>query len=273
MPLPATIIPFASEGSRAEQGTRPAPNEPGTLKIEGVSKRFKIEKGDIQVLDKIDLTVAPGEFVSLIGMSGCGKTTLLRLIAGLESDYEGSISIDGKRITRPSLDRGVVFQEPRLLPWLTVEENVSFGLTGRDKIRNREIAREHIELVGLRSFEKFYPAQLSGGMAQRAAIARALVNRPRLLLLDEPLGALDALTRIYMQKELQKIWAREKIAMFMITHDVDEAIYLGDKVVIMSNKPGRIRRVIPVDLPRPRDRDNPEFVRIKEYILGEFNLL
>jgi sulfonate transport system ATP-binding protein len=260
----------AAPASRA--GVRIVKNVPGTLKIENVSKRFKIDAGEILVLDHIDLTVAPGEFVSLIGVSGCGKTTLLRLIAGLESNYEGNITIHGKRIDRPSVDRGVVFQEPRLLPWLTVEENTAFGLAGKDKRKNRQIARDHLELVGLKGFEKFYPAQLSGGMAQRAAIARALVNRPGLLLLDEPLGALDALTRIYMQKELEKIWHREKIAMVMITHDVDEAIFLGDKVVILSSKPGRIRKVIPVDLPRPRDRDNPEFIRIRDEILGEFNL-
>jgi ABC-type nitrate/sulfonate/bicarbonate transport system ATPase subunit len=274
MTLQATTLPpLRCACSRASRDVQSAPDESGTLKIEGVSKRFKIDRGEIEVLDRINLTVAPGEFVSLIGISGCGKTTLLRLIAGLETSYEGTISIDGKRIDRPSLDRGVVFQEPRLLPWLTVEENVAFGLTGKDRKRNRAIAREHIDLVGLKGFEKFYPAQLSGGMAQRAAIARALVNRPGILLLDEPLGALDALTRIRMQKELLNIWRREKIAMVMITHDVEEAIYLGDKVVIMSSKPGRIRKVIPVDVPRPRDRDNPEFIRIKDEILGEFNLL
>jgi ABC-type nitrate/sulfonate/bicarbonate transport system ATPase subunit len=158
------------------------------------------------------------------------------------------------------------------MPWLTVEENVGFGLNGRKSIDRKKIIQEHIDLVGLKGFEKTYPYQLSGGMAQRVAIARALVNRPEILLLDEPLGALDALTRMYMQQELEKIWEREGIAMIMVTHDIEEAIYLGDKVVIISCRPGKIKRIIPVPLPRPRDRDSSEFIRIKEEVFKEFHL-
>ena len=244
----------------------------GTLSIEHLSKQFQLEDRTISVLEDINFAVSPGEFVSIIGTSGCGKTTLLRLIVGLGGDYQGNIFLDGKRISKPSLDRGIVFQEPRLLPWLTVEKNVGFGLDGRKDIDKKKVIQEHIDLVGLRGFEKSYPYQLSGGMAQRTAIARALVNRPELLLLDEPLGALDALTRMYMQRELETIWRREAIAMVMVTHDIEEAIYLSDKIVIMSCRPGKIKKIIPVPMARPRDRDSFEFIRIKEEILTEFHL-
>lgn len=253
----------------AKQAASPADR---FLSVDGVSKRYHGPAGELLVLDDINLSVERGELVSVVGASGCGKTTLMRLIAGLESDYEGTISVNGRRISGPGINRGVVFQEPRLLPWLTVEQNVAFGLKGKTQKETRAITREHLELVGLKGFETFHPAQLSGGMAQRAAIARALVNRPEILLLDEPLGALDALTRLRMQLELEKIWRAEKIAMILITHDVEEAIYLGDRAVIMSAKPGRIDRIVPIPLPRPRNRESREFVRIKDEILREFNL-
>jgi len=246
-----------------------------TLQIQNLNKQFRVNGAVTPVLENINLTVKRGEFISVIGPSGCGKTTLLRLIIGIENSYQGDILLDGKRITGPGLERGVVFQEHRLLPWLTVERNVGLGLEGkRSGNGNREqIVREHLELVGLTGYEKAYPGQLSGGMAQRAAIARALVNRPEILLLDEPLGALDALTRMYMQKELEKIWRREAgVTMIMITHDVEEAVYLSDKVVIMSSRPGTIKKIIPVDLARPRDRAAGDFMKLKEDILEEFNL-
>jgi ABC-type nitrate/sulfonate/bicarbonate transport system ATPase subunit len=246
--------------------------ELGTLKIESLNKKFTVEEREISVLEEINLTVLPGEFVSIVGTSGCGKTTLLRLIVGLGDEYQGNILLDGKRINAPSVNRGIVFQEPRLMPWLTVEENVGFGLDSKKEIDRRKIIQEHIELVGLKGFEKSYPYQLSGGMAQRAAIARALVNRPEILLLDEPLGALDALTRMYMQEELEKIWKKEGITTIMVTHDIDEAIYLGDKVIIISCRPGKIKKIIPVPLPRPRDRDGLDFIRVKEEVLKEFHL-
>ncbi len=244
----------------------------GTLEIKNLSKEFEIKDKAFSVLEEINLSVSPGEFVSIVGTSGCGKTTLLRLIVGLGDEYQGNILLDGKRINGPSLNRGIVFQEPRLLPWLTVEKNVGFGLDGRKDIDRKKVIQEHINLVGLRGFEKSYPHQLSGGMAQRAAIARALVNRPEILLLDEPLGALDALTRMYMQEELEKIWKKEGITTIMVTHDIEESIYLSDKVVIMSCRPGKIKRIIPVPLARPRDRDSFEFIKIKEEILKEFHL-
>jgi len=247
----------------------------GTLEILNVTKKFKVNGDATPVLEDINLTVKPGEFISIIGPSGCGKTTLLRLIIGLESNYEGNILLDGKRLNGPDRRRGVVFQDHRLLPWLSVERNIGLGLEGNRKVNGdrKKVVQEHLELVGLQGFEKAYPAQLSGGMAQRAAIARALVNRPEILLLDEPLGALDALTRMYMQQELEKIWQQEGgITMIMITHDVEEAIYLSDKVVIMSSRPGGIRKIVPVPLARPRDRASYDFVRLKEEILKEFQL-
>lgn len=247
-------------------------NNIGTLEIKNLSKGFEIKDKAFSVLEEINLSVSPGEFVSIVGTSGCGKSTLLRLIVGLGDKYQGNILLDGKRINGPSANRGIVFQEPRLLPWLTVEKNVGFGLDGKKSIDKKKIIQEHIDLVGLRGFEKTYPYQLSGGMAQRAAIARALVNKPEILLLDEPLGALDALTRMYMQEELEKIWKREGITTIMVTHDIEESIYLGDKVVIISCRPGKIKRIIPVPLARPRDRDSFEFIKIKEEILKEFHL-
>jgi ABC-type nitrate/sulfonate/bicarbonate transport system ATPase subunit len=247
----------------------------GTLEIKNLNKKFKVNGDATPVLDNINLDVKSGEFVSIIGPSGCGKTTLLRLIIGLENSYEGDILLDGKRIKGPGLERGVVFQDHRLLPWLTVERNVGLGLEGKrcGSGNRKQIVQEHLELVGLHGYEKAHPSQLSGGMAQRAAIARALVNRPEILLLDEPLGALDALTRMYMQIELEKIWHREQdITMIMITHDVEEAIYLSDKVVIMSSRPGTIKKIIPVPLARPRDRAGYDFMNLKEEILEEFQL-
>jgi ABC-type nitrate/sulfonate/bicarbonate transport system ATPase subunit len=244
----------------------------GTLEVKNLKKWFKTGNRDLQVLDDINVSVAPGEFISIIGSSGCGKTTFLRLVVGLESDYEGEILLDGKKLNGPDLNRGVVFQDHRLLPWLTIEKNVGLGLKNGGNGEARKTIQEHIDMVGLKGFEKSYPHQLSGGMSQRAAIARALVNRPRILLLDEPLGALDALTRMYMHRELEQIWEQEGITMIMVTHDVDEAIYLSDKIVIMSSRPGKIKRIIPVPLTRPRDRADLDFIRIKEEVLTEFQL-
>ena len=244
----------------------------GTLQVSGLNKEYRGNGRDLQVLDDINLTVAPGEFISIVGSSGCGKTTFLRLVVGLEGDYRGDILLDGKKLNGPDLNRGVVFQDHRLLPWLTIEKNVGLGLRNAGNGEARRTVREHIELVGLKGFEKSYPHQLSGGMSQRAAIARALVNRPRILMLDEPLGALDALTRMYMHRELERIWEQEGITMIMVTHDVDEAIYLSDRIVIMSARPGKIKRIIPVPLSRPRDRASYDFIRIREEVLTEFQL-
>lgn len=244
----------------------------GTLEVKNLYKRFRSSGQELTVLDDINLTVKPGEFISVIGSSGCGKTTFLRLIVGLEKNYEGEILLDGKKLNGPDRNRGVVFQDHRLLPWLTIEKNVGLGLKDSKSAESRRTIQEHLELVGLKGFEKHHPHQLSGGMSQRAAIARALVNRPEILLLDEPLGALDALTRMYMHQELERIWKQEKITMIMITHDVEEAIVLSDKIVVMSSRPGTIKKIIPVPLARPRDRASYDFVKIKEEVLAEFHL-
>jgi ABC-type nitrate/sulfonate/bicarbonate transport system ATPase subunit len=243
-----------------------------TLDIQHLSKQYTVRGTPLKVLDDISLTIKPGEFVSIVGASGCGKSTLLRLIIGLEGDYCGELLLDGKRIAGTSLDRGIVFQEHRLFPWLTVQQNVGLGLLnapGTQGEKDRNVA-EHIALVGLKGFEQAYPHQLSGGMSQRVAIARALVNRPEVLLLDEPFGALDALTRSYLQQELERIWRTEGITAILVTHDVEEAVYLGDRVVVMQPRPGRIKRIVDVALPRPRDRGAADFAAIKDDVLSEF---
>ncbi|EQB02256.1 hypothetical protein L288_16985 [Sphingobium quisquiliarum P25] len=249
----------------------PASISRGALTVGGLHKSFDIGGAPRKILDNINLDVRPGEFVSIVGASGCGKSTLLRLIAGLDTDYSGELRLDGERIATTSLDRGIVFQDHRLFPWMTLEQNVELALlnTGTPKARRAQIAADHIALVNLKGFEKAYPHQLSGGMAQRAAIARALVTEPKLLLLDEPLGALDALTRVHVQNELQRIWMAQRSTMVMVTHDVEEALYLGDRVIVMSPNPGRIRRIVEVDLPHPRDRRAPLLHRLKDEILAE----
>jgi NitT/TauT family transport system ATP-binding protein/sulfonate transport system ATP-binding protein len=244
----------------------------GTLDISNLSKQYRVKGQSLPVLDNISLSIRPGEFISIVGASGCGKSTLLRLVIGLENDYQGEILLDGKRIAGTSLERGIVFQEHRLFPWLTVEQNVSLGLLNAalPDAEKRRSVQEHIDLVGLKGFETAYPYQLSGGMSQRVAIARALVNRPEVLLLDEPFGALDALTRHHLQQELQRIWEQEGITAILVTHDVDEAVYLGDRVVVMEPRPGRIKRIVDVDLPRPRERGSYAFTDIKDDVLAEF---
>lgn len=234
------------------------------------NKRFQTREKEILALKDIHLSIGQGEFISIVGKSGCGKSTLLRIIAGLESDYEGLAALGGVKISRPGLDRGMVFQEHRLLPWLKVKDNVAFGLAGNSWDERDRIVQEHINLVGLTGFEKVYPHQLSGGMAQRVAIARALVNRPQVLLLDEPFGVLDALTRIQMQQEILRIWGAERTTMILVTHDIDEAIYLGDRVVVMSDRPGTVKKIVPVDLARPRERSSYDFTQIRKTIYSEF---
>ncbi|MDO9237263.1 MAG: ABC transporter ATP-binding protein [Aquabacterium sp.] len=245
----------------------------GTIDIKNLSKQYEVKGKPLKVLDNISLSIKPGEFVSIVGSSGCGKSTLLRLLIGLESGYEGELLLDGKRINGTSLERGIVFQEHRLFPWLTVEKNIELGLLnapGTQTAKNKNV-QEHIDLVGLKGFEKAYPYQLSGGMSQRVAIARALVNRPEVLLLDEPFGALDALTRTRLQQELQRIWQAEGITAILVTHDVEEAVYLGDRVVVMQPRPGRIKRIVDVPLTRPRDRASADFIAIKDDVLSEFS--
>lgn len=256
----------------------PAPAENaahGALAITDLCKNFAIGGEVRRVLEGINLTVKPGEFVSIVGASGCGKSTLLRLIVGLDADYSGEIRLDGERVATTSLDRGIVFQDHRLFPWMTLEQNIELALLNTDtpKARRARIIADHIALVGLQGFEQAYPHQLSGGMVQRAAIARALVTEPKLLLLDEPLGALDALTRVHVQNELQRIWMAQRSTVLMVTHDVEEALYLGDRVVVMAPHPGHIRRVVEVDLPHPRDRRSPLLHKLKDEILAELTAM
>jgi ABC-type nitrate/sulfonate/bicarbonate transport system ATPase subunit len=241
---------------------------PGIIEIIDVKKRYRVERETLEVLGGLTLSIEPGEFLSVVGVSGCGKSTLLRLIIGLDQDYEGEIRVAGERVRGTSLDRGIVFQEHRLFPWLTVRENVGLGLINSswsDAEKQRTV-QEHIELVGLGGFEGAYPHQLSGGMAQRAAIARGLVNRPSILLLDEPFGALDALTRTNLQQELQRIWQTESISMVLVTHDVEEAVYLGDRVVVLQARPGRIEQIVKVGVERPRDRHEPRLAELVDEV-------
>ena len=241
----------------------------GWLDLRGVGRSFRVKGETFAALRDVDLLVSPGEFVTIVGASGCGKSTLLRIIAGLDTEAQGEVLQDGARVAGPSLGRGLVFQEPRLFPWLTVSQNVALGVlnSGLDRDAKRRTVAEHIALVGLGPFADAYPHQLSGGMAQRAAIARGLVSRPGVLLLDEPFGALDALNRARLQAELLRIWARERVTMVLVTHDVDEAVYLADRVVVMAPQPGRIDTILPVHLPHPRDRDGPELLRLRTGIL------
>jgi sulfonate transport system ATP-binding protein len=243
------------------------------LKLRKVSKSFDLPQEKLPVLEDVSLDIAPGEFVCIVGASGCGKSTLLRLIAGLDTDYSGSVLYEGRPVTGPDLSRGIVFQEHRLFPWLTVAQNIelAFGATSIPRRERQERVREQIHRVGLTGFETAWPHQISGGMAQRAAIARALVNRPRLLLLDEPLGALDALTRLKLQQELQRLWLDVGITMVMVTHDIEEAVFLADRIVVMSSRPGRIQRVVPVPLDHPRERTATDFNAIKHDVLGDFS--
>lgn len=263
----ATPIPLADNDSRAAAPTRGA-----GLRIEHVSKSFPLKGESLLVLDDISLSVEPGEFVAIVGGSGCGKSTLLRLLAGLDSDYQGSLLHAGVPIDGPTLERGLVFQDHRLFPWLTVEQNVelAFTNTGVAAAERRQRVAAEIARVGLDGFAGAYPHQLSGGMSQRAAIARALVGRPDVLLLDEPLGALDALTRLHMQKELRRLWQEEGITMLMVTHDIEEAVYLADRVVVLEARPGRVRRIQDVPLPHPRQRRDAQFVVLRDGLLADF---
>jgi ABC-type nitrate/sulfonate/bicarbonate transport system ATPase subunit len=245
--------------------------EGSALRVSGVSKSFPAP-GNAAVrnltLDALSLSVAAGEFVSIIGPSGCGKSTLLRLIAGLDSPDSGGLWIGDDPITGPSAERGLVFQDPNLFPWLTVSRNIQAGLVARGLLhQKRSEVAEFMRLVGLEAAAHAYPHQLSGGMAQRAALARALINHPRVLLLDEPLGALDAFTRMRMQDEMLRLWQSRRTTMLLVTHDIDEAIYMGDRIVIMTPHPGRVERTIPVTLDRPRQRNSPEFLSLRGDIL------
>jgi len=236
-----------------------------------MTKVFPKGEEQLVALEDIDLEVMDGEFVCILGPSGCGKTTLLRIIAGLEKQTKGRILLKGVEVTGPGPDRGMVFQEFALFPWRTVRRNVEFGLEikGVPPEKRREISQRYIDLVGLKGFEDSHPNQLSGGMKQRVGIARALANEPAILLMDEPFGALDAQTRNQMQKELLHIWAETKKTVIFITHSVDEAVFLADRVIVLTSRPGRVRTVHDVGLPRPRDRASQDFMNLRKTILDE----
>lgn len=237
--------------------------------INQLSKTFHSNKDQIQALRNINLDIEEGEFITVIGPSGCGKSTLLKIIAGLDLNYQGQLLLEGENVKGPGIDKGFIFQEPRLLPWLNVERNIAADLNLRNP-EVREKVDDLINLVKLTGFEKSYPKELSGGMAQRVSIARALLRNPKVLLLDEPFGALDAFTRAHMQEVLLDIWKRNKTTMIFVTHDIDEAVFLGNRIVILKPRPGSIQDIVTVDLPFPRKKTNESFQEIRFKVVNEF---
>ena len=265
-------IANASKVFNAQRRAQTVPSDDGS----GESGTSMDETGTVVAFDGISLSVAEGELLCLLGRSGCGKSTLLHVIAGLEELTKGSLTVDDLPVDGPSHRRGVVFQQYALFPWLNVYQNVRFGLearrTGLDSRAKDRAVRDLLSLVGLEDFESARPHQLSGGMAQRVAIARALVNEPEILLLDEPFNALDAFTRMTMQDELVRIVKQRGMTAIFVTHDIAEALYLGDRVAILTPRPGRIREVVPVPIPPPRDRNDPELLRLRDHVYREFGL-
>lgn len=235
------------------------------INIEHLNKQFIVDKKPMNILNDINLKVKKGEFITIVGHSGCGKSTLLKILSGLIPYEDGIVERNGHKVTEPGPKCGMVFQDHRLLPWLKIKDNVGFGLDSIPKKEKKRIVEQHLEMVGLSGFGNSYPCQLSGGMSQRAAIARGLVNNPTILLLDEPFGALDALTRIQMQKEIIRIQKEQKTTMVMVTHDIDEAIVLADRIVVMSARPGEIKDIIPVSTGE-RVRNSENFNAIKKKI-------
>ena len=247
---------------------RPA-DEASALSIRDVRKTFRAADGtNVDALGGASLSISAGEIVALIGPSGCGKSTLLRLIAGLDRPTSGELWIGSAPIEGPSSERGLIFQDPTLFPWLNVRRNIQSGLVARGLLSDhREEAEEFLRLVGLEAFANVFPNQLSGGMAQRVALARALVNHPKLLLLDEPLGALDQFTRMQMQDEVLRVWQARRTTMLLVTHDIDEAIYMSDRIAVMTPRPGRFERVLDVPFARPRQRNSAQFLELRLVIL------
>jgi NitT/TauT family transport system ATP-binding protein len=244
-----------------------------SLDLRGVSHRFTLKDRVLDVIEDVSFSVAPGEFLALLGPSGCGKSTLLRLIAGLDRPVAGQVLEGDAEITRPDPSRVIMFQDPTLYPWRTVRDNAALGLEARGETRAKGgRVDDALELVGLSGFANAYPHQLSGGMAQRAALARALVNDPRLLALDEPLGKLDSLTRLAMQRELVQLWQREGFTVLMVTHDVEEALLMANRVIVFTDRPARVKAELPVDLPYPRHRDDPRLVALRREALALLGL-
>jgi len=243
------------------------------IDLENVSHAFELKGAPLPVLDRVSFSVEPGSFVALIGPSGCGKSTLLRLLAGLDHPTSGAVKVDGEAVGEPDPSRILVFQDPTLFPWRTVWDNVALGLEAQGILRrSRHAVDNAIQLVGLDGFEKAYPHQLSGGMAQRVALARALVNEPRLLLLDEPLGKLDSLTRLTMQAEIVKLWQEAGLTALLVTHDVEEALFLTQRVLVFGPRPARIVADLDVDLPYPRHRGDPRLAELRREALSHLGL-
>jgi NitT/TauT family transport system ATP-binding protein len=277
------MVTTSSFASHASHAAHAVPNSRGArIDVRHVSHRFAIKGEALPVLDDVSLSVEPGEFVALLGPSGCGKSTLLRLVAGLDQPAQGSLQANGVTIDGPDPSRVVVFQDPTLFPWRTVRDNVGLGpeaqRNGRSA-RGRGAARDvgeridaALELVGLSTFADAFPHQLSGGMAQRAALARALVNDPQLLVLDEPFGKLDSLTRIRMQGELVRLWQAARFSVLLVTHDVEEALYLANRVIVLSERPARIVAEVRNDAPYPRHRDDPKLVALRREVLAQLGL-
>ena len=245
----------------------------GRIQIENLSKVFgENDEEKVVALDGITAEIPEGSFVSLIGPSGCGKTTLLRCIAGLETPTDGTVIVDGEKVTKPRSDRGFAFQQANLFPWLSIKDNISFGLRARGIYRQRkDDVQKFINLVGLFGFEKSYPHQLSGGMNQRVSLARALVGHPKILLLDEPLGALDAFTRMTMQDEILRIRHENSMTMVMVIHDVDEAVYLSDYIIVMTPRPAKVEKIIKIEMSHPRARGQDVFLQYRTEILKILN--
>ena len=260
------------ESPAAERGGSPLGPAAASVALDGVGKTYPGDGGSVRALDDVSFSVADGELVCLVGPSGCGKTTLFRIVAGLTEATDGRVLLDGTEVTGPTTDMGVVFQEYHLFPWLTVAENVGFGLERSDRSPDEREARvdEMLELVGLTEFRDAYPKSLSGGMKQRVAIARSLAVDPDLLLMDEPFGAVDAQTREMLQRELLDVWASTGKTVLFVTHDVAEAVTLADRIVVMAAEPGRVREVVDVDVERPRERGDAAFAehvgRVRELI-------
>lgn len=241
------------------------------VRLHRVTKQFRAADGQhVAALSKVELEIAAGEVVALVGQSGCGKSTLLRLVAGLEGPSEGEVSLDGKPVLGPAPECAMVFQEHRLFPWLTVTENVRFALRGIAAAEQEALIAEQLALMGLSGFARAYPHQLSGGMAQRVALARALARRPSVLLLDEPFAALDAFTKTRLQEELWRARERARPTTLLVTHDIEEAVYLADRIVVLSERPGRVREALALDLARPRDRTSSAFSLWRRRVLREF---
>jgi ABC-type nitrate/sulfonate/bicarbonate transport system ATPase subunit len=241
------------------------------LSLKGVEKTFPSRAGTVHALADINLSLDDGEFVSVVGASGCGKSTLLRIVAGLEPASGGELVLDNAPLLGPGKDRGMVFQQYTLYPWLSAQDNVEFGLCHLPKKQRADVARRFLDVVGLVDFARSYPFQLSGGMQQRVAIARALALKPSILLMDEPFGALDAQTRSLMQELLLSIWERDRLSVLFVTHDIDEAIFLADRICVLATKPGRVRELIDVPLPRPRDFSQQmgrDFLQLKQHVRG-----